>query len=60
MCTQPARSVAEIISPSDAASVVKGKLADHLTAGTSLVWLVYPLYRQVEAHMPGLKSPSLH
>lgn len=48
--------VAEIISPSDTANVVKGKLADYFAAGTKLVWLVYPLYRQVEAHIPGEKT----
>jgi Uma2 family endonuclease len=42
--------VAEIISPSDTANVIKGKLSDYFAAGTRLVWLVYPLFRQVEAH----------
>ncbi len=42
--------VAEIISPSDTANVIKGKLHDYFVAGTQLVWLVYPLFRQVEAH----------
>ncbi len=45
-----------IISPSDTANVVVGKLTDYFAAGTSLVWLVYPVYRQVEAHMPGQKT----
>jgi Uma2 family endonuclease len=48
--------VAEIISPSDTANVVKGKLSDYLAAGTSLVWLVYPVYRQVEAHRSGQRT----
>jgi Uma2 family endonuclease len=43
----------EVISPSDTAEVVKGKLEDYFLAGTSLVWLVYPKYKQVEAHTPG-------
>jgi Uma2 family endonuclease len=42
--------VAEIISPSDTANVIKGKLSDYFLAGTQVVWLVYPLFRQVEAH----------
>lgn len=42
--------IAEIISPSDTANVIKGKLSDYFAAGTQLVWLVYPLFRQVEAH----------
>jgi Uma2 family endonuclease len=45
--------VAEIISPSDTANVVKGKPTDYFAAGTSRVWLVYPVFRQVEAHTPG-------
>lgn len=42
--------VAEIISPSDTANVIKGKLNDYFAAGTQVVWLVYPLFRQVESH----------
>jgi Uma2 family endonuclease len=42
--------VAEIISPSDTANVIKSKLSDYFAAGTLLVWLVYPLFKQVEAH----------
>jgi Uma2 family endonuclease len=41
---------AEIISPSDTANVIKGKLSDYFAAGTFLVWLMYPLFKQVEAH----------
>ncbi|MGL4612243.1 MAG: Uma2 family endonuclease [Trueperaceae bacterium] len=42
--------VAEIISPSDTANVIKSKLSDYFAAGTLLIWLVYPLFRQVETH----------
>lgn len=44
--------VAEIISASDTASVIKEKLQDYFGAGTRLVWLLYPRFKQVEAHTP--------
>jgi Uma2 family endonuclease len=44
--------IAEIISSSDTAEVIKGKLQDYFQAGTQLVWLVYPRFKQVEAHRP--------
>lgn len=44
--------VAEVISPSDTARVIKGKLADYFAAGTQLVWLIYPSYKEVEVHTP--------
>lgn len=44
--------VAEIISSSDTTNVVKEKLQDYFHAGTKLVWLLYPRFRQVEAHTP--------
>jgi Uma2 family endonuclease len=44
--------VAEIISSSDTAEVIKSKLQDYFQAGTQLVWLLYPRFKQVEAHTP--------
>ncbi|MGL4608460.1 MAG: Uma2 family endonuclease [Trueperaceae bacterium] len=44
--------IAEVISYSDTASVVKEKLQDYFGAGTKLVWLLYPRFKQVEAHTP--------
>lgn len=44
---------AEIISSSDTTSVVKEKLQDYFGAGTQLVWLLYPRFKQVEAHTSG-------
>ncbi|MFH2010085.1 MAG: Uma2 family endonuclease [bacterium] len=39
--------VAEIISPSETAQDVQEKVRDYLTAGTQLIWLVYPGTRTV-------------
>jgi Uma2 family endonuclease len=45
--------VVEIISPSESADSIQGKLNDYLGAGTSLIWLVYPrLKAVVEYHTP--------
>lgn len=44
--------VAEVISSSDTAEVIKSKLQDYFNAGTQLVWLLYPRFKQVEAHTP--------
>ena len=40
----------EVISPSNKASDTHLKVMQLLSAGTRLVWLVYPLTRSVEAH----------
>lgn len=39
--------VVEIISPSESAESIQEKVQDYLTAGTSLIWLVYPRLRSV-------------
>lgn len=44
--------VVEIISPSDTADVIKEKLQDYFRAGTKLVWLLYPKFKQVEGRTP--------
>lgn len=44
--------IAEIISSSDTAEVIKEKLEDYFAAGTQLAWLIYPRFKQVEAHTP--------
>lgn len=45
--------VVEVISNSDTAQVVKEKINDYFTAGTQLIWLVYPSLKEVESHTPG-------
>jgi Uma2 family endonuclease len=47
----------EVVSPSEPASVVQAKVRDLLTAGTSLVWVVYPQLREVVAFRPGASGP---
>jgi Uma2 family endonuclease len=44
--------VVEIISPSDTADIIKEKLQDYFRAGTQLVWLLYPRFKQIEARTP--------
>jgi Uma2 family endonuclease len=44
--------VVEIISSSDTVEVLKEKLEDYFAAGTQLIWLIYPRFKQVEAHTP--------
>jgi len=42
----------EIVSPGESAEEVREKVRDYLTAGTPLVWLVYPRTREVVVHTP--------
>lgn len=42
----------EIVSPSETANEVQDKVWDYLSAGTALVWLVYPHSKRVVAHTP--------
>lgn len=42
----------EVVAPSATVEEVKERLEDYFAAGTRLVWLIYPRFHQVEAHMP--------
>lgn len=42
----------EIVSPSDRAGDIQTKITDYLTAGTRLIWVVYPDTRTVVVHYP--------
>jgi Uma2 family endonuclease len=42
----------EIVSPGDDASDLREKIQQYLSAGTSVVWVVYPRSRQIEIHTP--------
>jgi Uma2 family endonuclease len=42
----------EIVSPSESADDVREKVRHYLTAGTSLVWIVYPRTQEVIVHTP--------
>ncbi len=48
----PALAV-EVISPSNLAQDTQKKVGQYLSAGTSVVWVVYPSLRLVEVHKPG-------
>ena len=43
----------EIVSPSNKAGEIQGKVAEYLAAGALLVWVVYPQTRTVAVHEPG-------
>jgi Uma2 family endonuclease len=43
----------EVISPGDDAADLREKIQQYLTAGTSLVWVIYPRTQQVEVHTAG-------
>ena len=40
----------EVVSPSDSASDLQEKIGEYLTAGTRLVWVIYPATRTVVIH----------
>lgn len=42
----------EVVSPSESAQEVRGKVRDYLGAGTALVWVVYPRSQEVVVHTP--------
>ncbi|RIH88922.1 putative restriction endonuclease [Calidithermus terrae] len=42
----------EVVAPTATVDEIKERLEDYFAAGTRLVWLVYPRFRQVEAYSP--------
>jgi Uma2 family endonuclease len=42
----------EVVSPNETAEDVREKVRDFLSAGTTLVWTVYPRTREVIVHTP--------
>ena len=42
----------EVVSPHDSADLVREKIRDYLTAGTQLVWIIYPRSHEVLAYTP--------
>lgn len=42
----------EIVSPHDSADEVREKVREYLTAGTRLVWVIYPRTQEVIVHTP--------
>lgn len=45
--------VAEVVSPTDLADAVNGKRLEWLAAGAQLVWVVFPIQREVYAYPAG-------
>lgn len=43
----------EIVSPTDRAEEVYGKVREYLEAGTRTVWIFWPRYRSITAYVPG-------
>lgn len=50
--TQAPDLAIEVVSPTETAEMVHGKVSDLLDAGTPMVWVVYPSTRKVVAHTP--------
>jgi Uma2 family endonuclease len=44
---------AEVVSPTDSAEELNKKVLEYLNAGVRLVWVVYPLSREVHSFRPG-------
>lgn len=42
--------VVEVVSPGNTANEIHGKVVDYLAAGVKIVWIVYPLAKQVVVH----------
>ena len=51
--------VVEVLSPDDRPAEVRAKLADWLTAGVRLVWVVDPNRESVRVHRPGGSEAAL-
>ena len=51
---------AEVVSPDDLADEVIAKVREYLRGGVRLVWVVYPLAREVHAYRPGAATVQVH
>lgn len=51
---------AEVVSPDDLADEVIAKVREYLRGGVRLVWVVYPLAREVHAYRPGTVTVQVH
>jgi Uma2 family endonuclease len=47
---------AEVVSPTDRAEPLLEKVREYLRGGVRLVWVVYPLAREVHAYLPGANT----
>ena len=46
----------EVVSPGDSADDLIAKAREYLRGGVRLVWLVYPLAREIHAYLPGARD----
>jgi Uma2 family endonuclease len=58
--TGPPDLAIEVVSPNDTASIIQDKVQDYLSAGSQLVWLVYPQQRIVIVYYPDGTAKTLH
>jgi Uma2 family endonuclease len=42
----------EVVSPGDNASDIRDKVSQYRTAGTRLIWVIYPSIRKVDVYLP--------
>jgi Uma2 family endonuclease len=42
----------EVVSPHDTASAIRDKVNQYRTAGTRLIWVIYPALRKVDVYLP--------
>ncbi|HLA43807.1 MAG TPA: Uma2 family endonuclease, partial [Aggregatilineales bacterium] len=49
----PPRFAVEVISEWDKAAEVRRKIRSYMANGTRLLWVVYPIDREIEIHRPG-------
>jgi Uma2 family endonuclease len=57
--TGPPDLAVEVLSPADTLYDVEEKVADWLSAGTRMVWLVNPKQRTIHLHRPGSATVTL-
>lgn len=46
----------EVVSPGDEADPLIAKAREYLRGGVRLVWVIYPLTREVHAYLPGVRE----
>ena len=51
---------AEVVSPGDKADDLIAKVREYLRGGVRLVWIVYPLAREIHAYRPGSATVQVH
>lgn len=52
--------VVEVVSPTERASTILGKIRDYLAYGSREVWVIYPLERRLLRYQPEPQAPTTH